>query len=105
MLVLTESIACIPCYGSKTNLGIPSVRAVVVSSDFVDKMWLEGVKPIVNVGLGLNTLLLSLQKLFNVSHEVGTLGTGMADQPTFCANFMESLISALDPYPLTIVHS
>ena len=55
--------------------------------------------------LVLDPLPLSMQELFNIHHEVNALGSSVAQQTAFGADFMDSLVSTLYPDAIAIIET
>ncbi len=103
LLVLALPIACVPRKWAKPYLGTPSLWFVIEGSEFIDKMWFHRVETILDMELVLDPLPLSLQELFNISHEVGTLRSSVAQKTAFGTYFMDALITTLYPNTIAII--
>ena len=77
LLVLALPVACVPGKRAKPYLCAPSLWSIVEGSEFIDKMWFHRVETILDMEFVLDPLPLSMQELFNISHEVGTLGSSV----------------------------
>ena len=98
-------VARVPGEGAKPYLGAPSLGSVIECSKFIDKVWFQWVKTILNMEFILDPLPLSMKELFNISHEVGALGSSVADHAAFGADFVDSLISTLYPNTASIIQT
>jgi L-cysteine desulfidase len=103
--VLSVSITCVSGEKTKSNLGVSSLGTVVESSQFINEVRLKRIKPILNLESLLDSLSLSVKEVLNISHKVGALWSIMSYEPTFCTNFMDMFVSALDPNSISIIKS
>ena len=68
LLVLSITVPCVSGEWTKSNLGISSVGSVVEGSYFIDEVWLEWIKTVLDMEQMLYSVSLVVQELFNIHH-------------------------------------
>lgn len=103
LLILSLMITSISSKRPESNLGVSSVRMVVESPNFIDNVWFKRIETIEYLKLCLDASSLAVKHLLHIFHKVSALSPSVANQATFCANLVNSFISALDLGSVAIV--